>query len=193
MKKKFLIFTFGLFLLTSNAQANTDTIKVMSLEQFSTQNPSSDYKVQTIEREKLSDGTFLETGTIISGHVVRVKPPKRLKRNGYFEFVPDTFSYDGETQIIEKSDMIAKVVGYKPIDPKELAFSAVKTAAGFAVKGATQGISFVEGVAQAENGDRLKSGFINVYKDSPLSYLEVGSELNVNVGDILILKLKKIR
>lgn len=189
--KRFIFFTVIFLCLSNSVQAKT--IKVESLENFSTENPSSTYSVKVVDREEFKNGKVLEAGTIISGHVVRVQGPQRGKRNGYFEFIPASATYNGVTRTAQNPIVIARVVGYSPIDPKDLAIKAVKSAAGLTVKGASQGLSFVEGVAKAEEGSRLKSGLVNVYKDSPLSFLEPGSELEVKKGDILLLKIKKLR
>lgn len=191
MKKILLVFTFLLFFTASKAQA--ETLKVISLEKFSTANPASTYSVQTIEKKEFKNGMVLEAETIIAGKVERIQPPRRGKRNAYFVFIPTSTTYNGITKTSEKPIIMAQVVGYKPINPTGMVYSVAKKAVGFAVKGASLGISFVEGVAQAEDGTRIKSGFIKTYKDSPLAYVEIGTELNIEVGDTLILKLKKIK
>lgn len=191
MKKILFIFAFILFFLTSSVQAKT--IKVISMSDFSTKNPLPTYEVKTLQLECFKDGTIIEEGTVISGQVVKVQSAQRGKRDGYFEFVPSSITYNGETKIIRNPISVARVIGYEPIEPQELVVSVAKKAAGFAVKGATQGISFVEGLVQAEDGERLKSGFMKVYKDSPLAYIEVGDELNVKAGDVLVLKFKKLK
>lgn len=191
MKKHLLIFTIIIFFISSSAQAKA--IRVISLENFSTANPSSTYKVQVIEKEELKDGTVYEAGTIICGEVVKVKNAQRGKRDGYFEFVPTFLIYNNETCKIKDPNVSAKVVGYAPINPMDIAEKAAKGAVGLFFKGASQGISFVQGVAEDKDGNRLKSGFVKMYKDSPLTYIEEGKELNVNVGDLIVLKFKKFK
>ncbi len=188
MRKKALLFVFILFFLTSSV--NAKTIKVISLDKFSTENPSPMYNVKTIEPCCFPDGAFLKAGTVISGIIIKSQEPRRGKRDGYIEFMPTKFIYNGR----EKAEYYAistKIVRYKPVKPKKIIISTSKKVAGFIFKGATLGISFVEGALKAEKGKRIQSGLVKMYKDSPLSYIEVGKELNVNPGDILILKFKK--
>lgn len=189
MKKILLLIT----LLCISSTANAKTIRAVSLEEFSTIDPSPTYKVQIIEREEFKDGTVYEAGTIISGEVVKVKNATRGKRNGYFEFVPTDLTFNHKTNKIENPNMIAKAVGYAPIDTKDLVEKAALGAVGLMFKGASQGISFVQGIADAEDGNRLKSGFVNVYKNSPLTYIEEGSELNIKAGDLIVLKFKTLK
>lgn len=191
MKKLLLIFTSIIFFISSSAQAKA--IRVMSMDKFSTANPSSTYKVQVIEKEEFKDGTVYEAGTIISGEVIKVKNAQRGKRNGYFEFVPTELMYDHKTCKIQKPNVYAKVVGYAPVNTLGLVENAAKGAVGLAFKGASQGISFVQGVAEDQNGNRLVSGLVRMYKDSPLVYIEEGKELNVNPGDLIVLKFKKLK
>lgn len=190
MKKIILLVICFIFFLGTTAQAKS--IRVISLEDFSTASPSDIYKVQVLEREELKDGTIVEAGTIITGEVVKVKNASRGKRNGYFEFIPISYTYDKVTHKIENPRYYAKVVGYAPMDKKEIVESAARGAVGFFFKGASQGISFVQGVAQAEDGSRIKSGLVQMYKDSPLTYIEEGKELQVKPGDLIVLILKKI-
>jgi len=191
MKKFLLNLALTLTLLTSGAYAAN--IKVISLEDFSTENPSTTYTVKTIQPEFLNKKILLETGTVISGSIIKIHEPKRGKRDGYFEFKPISAICNGTTTDLLDSKVFAIVKGYEPLNPKDLVISGGKTAAGFFVKGASEGISLVQGIAQNEEGNRLKSGVKKVYKDSPLSYIEAGKELNVKAGDVLVLRIKKLK
>lgn len=189
MKKILLAFTL-MVLLASNAQAQT--MKVEAVEAFSTTTPSSYFCVKIITPDTLDDGTILEKGAIVSGFVTNIQAPKRLKRDAYFEFIPEKVMLNGKTKIIEQPTIIAKVVSYEPLDKKELVEKVAKTVAGYAVKGATQGISLVQGMVENKDGNRLKSGVTNVYEDSPLSYLSAGSELTISPGDTIVIILSPI-
>lgn len=188
--KKILLVVFIMFFLTLNVEAKT--LKVISLKSFSTEFPATTFEVQTIQKENIRD-VILEQGTIISGIVLRVKSPKIGKQNGYFEFIPTEITYRGVTQKIDHPICIAKVLGYNPVNPKELTFNVARKVANFFLKGAISAVEFADGAIKAENGQRIKSGAIKVYKDSFLSYIEPGKELNINKGDIIILKIKTIR
>ena len=194
--KKLLLISMGLiFLITSSAQAKN--IQVISMDKFSTAHPSKTYSVQVLEKEEFKDGRVYEAGTIITGKVVKVENARRGKRDGYFEFVPTSLTLENTTYQIKNPNITAKVVGHAPIDSKTttaaLMGNAAKGAVGFIFKGASQGISFVEGIKEAEDGKRIKSGFTKVYKDSPLSYIEEGAELKVKEGDLILLKFKKLK
>lgn len=186
MKKIYLLISIFL-LLTPKVDAKT--IKVMAVEQFSTQNPLSTYKVQAIEAQEMKGGLFLERGTIISGSVMKIYAPQRGKRDSYFEFHPTSITYEGKTINIGESKILAKVVGYKPISPEKLAGSVAIKAANFILLGSSQAISFTLGALHAQNGERIKSGLDRMYKDSFVSFIEIGEELNIDVGDILLLKI----
>jgi hypothetical protein len=192
---KRIFFRIAVFAIIFSSMATAvlaETIKVEAMEDFSTATPSTNFRVKILDQCTLPGGTILCAGSILLGQVSDVEHAKRLKQDGYFEFVPTEVTIDGNVQKIENPTVILKVADYVPLNPKQIAGNVAKTAAGYAVKGATQGISFVQGVVQAQNGDRLKSGLTKVYKDSPLSYIEQGSELSVKVGDILILVVKEI-
>lgn len=189
--KRILIFSaLILHLLTSSVQAKT--IKVVSLEHFSTEFPVETFNVQTLTTEELPDGIFIEKGTIISGYVVKVHGPKRLKRNSYFEFKPTLLTYKGRTLNIKDTKLVAKVVEQKRIDPVALTGNVAIKAANLVLLGSSQVISFTLGAANGEEGERIKAGLQRMYKDSFFSLAENGEHLDIDVGDILFLKLKKI-
>ncbi len=188
--KKFLLLLFSLIFM-QNAQAFAVSVKAVSLDNFSTSDPKTSFCVQVLESKELQQDYLLRTGTIITGHITNIEHAKRGKRNAYFDFIPTAVTYQTKTNQISKPNYILRVVGYAPVDKKEMIESVAKGAAGFIVAGASQGISFVQGATQAEDGSRLKSGFVKMYKDSPLSYIEEGQELNVSKGDLLIIKFKK--
>lgn len=188
--KKLLTAVLILICLTSCVMAKT--IKVMALDSFSTQNPSSEFRVKTLNTEEIYGEFFMPMESVISGSVIEVHKPKRGKLDGFFEFQLNSYNSNGEIMDVSSAKIEAVVVDYEPIDPKALSLYVARKATNIAFKGASLGIAFVEGAAKAESGKRIKSGFIGAYKDSPLSYLEYGDELNVQPGDILVLKLKKL-
>ena len=190
MRKILLVFIFALLICGSKAEAQT--IKVLSLQHFSTEFPLPTCSVESIEKANLGNGIVLEIGTIISGRVVRIEKPHKFKRRAYFEFVPTLITYKGKTQKIDPK-FVARVVGLRSIDPQKAAVYVAKKATNFIFIGASTGISFVEGLMEAEEGYRLKSGLYRAYKDTPISYLEAGEHLEVDVGDTLLLKIKSIR
>jgi len=188
MKRFLLIFIFALCLLTSSAQAKT--IKVFALENFSTLSPPAYFGVQIIQTEYLSNGIFLEKGSILSGSVVEVYRPKFGKRDSSFEFQPILLTYGGKATNISHSKMVAEVVAFKPIDPQKLAGNVAIKSANFVVLGSSQAISFTMGATKAAEGSKIKSGLDRMYKDSFISLVEAGKELDIRRGDILIIKLK---
>lgn len=190
--KKFLFILFLFSFLILPVEAKATTIKVVALENFSTEFPLESFNVQTIETERFKNGIVLEEGTILAGKVTKIEKPKRGRRDARFEFVPTHISYNGKTKTLKEPMFVAQVIGYTPIDTEKLVISAAKTTAGFFVKGISQGISFTQGLVEAEEGERLKSGFVRMYKDSPLSFIDVGDELKIDIGDVLLLKLRKI-
>lgn len=189
MKKLLTISVFIFMLLTSCVQAKT--FKVVALESFSTEYPQANFNVQVTQQEILGRDLVIEEGTIISGKVVKISKPKIGKRNAYFEFVPTVITYNGKSEKLNHTKLRAKVVGYRPINPEKVVIYAAKKATNLIFMGASVGISFAEGATQAKDGERFKAGIIKAYKDSPLSFVETGSELDIDQGDVIILKLNK--
>ena len=184
MKKLLLIFLI-IFLVPISVQAKT--IKVMSLEQFSTANPSNTFTLQTIEDENFEYGFVLPAGSIIKGSIQKIQEPRRGKRNGYFELAPKIITYNDESFDVDLTPYTLRVIGYRPAT--EVAYTFTKRSIGYIFHGTTQGIAFVEGAVKAPEGERIKSGLQQVYIDSPLSYIEVGKQLEFEIGIFLFSNL----
>lgn len=106
--------------------------------------------------------------------------------------MPTSWVNNGENEKIDLHYTVARVLGYKPIDPKDLTFTVTRKVANFFLKGAVSAAEFAHGSITAENGKRLKTGFNEVYNDSFLVFIQVGKELNIHKGDILVFKLRKV-
>lgn len=190
MKRFIYVFLILLFCVL-NVQAKT--IKVVSLEHFSTRFPSTTYNVQVVQTEYIENGFFLEKGTIISGCIIKVKRPRLGNRDSYFEFQPTLLTFDGKSINVSQSNMVGRIVGIKHIDPGKIAGKLAINATNFLLLGASPLISFTMGATDAEAGEKMKGGLERIYTDSLIYYIKSGKELNIDVGDELILKIKKTR
>lgn len=183
--KRFLLVLIILLLATS---VQAKTFKVASLQTFSTQFPSAEFNVVTLEEIKFKGGAVIQPNTIISGKVIKIEKPRRGKRNAYFVFIPKYLRHNGIDSEVEGIYPV-KIIGYRAIDPEKVAIYAAEKSTNFIFMGASVGVSFVKGAMQSEDGDRVKSGLVQIYKDTPLSFIETGSELNIQVGDALKFKV----
>lgn len=187
VKKIFICFTF-LALLSSPAFAKA--IKVSALQPFGTENPSETLKVMALETVEFKNGIIFKDGAIIKGKVFDVTDPKRAKRNATFKFQPVEYTYNGKTTVINDEEFIGR---YSPvIDKGDIALSAASTAGGILlnIPGLGQAVSFVKGAVKDPDENRLKSGVKQIYKDSPLSYIEEGKEVVLAPDSIFVLKFK---
>lgn len=190
MKKFFVVLAFLIF-SCSGVQAKS--IKVIALEPFSTAHPSETFAIQTLQEEYLPNDTFLPSDTVIMGQVIHVESPKRGKRNGYIKYVPQKIIYEDKTIDIKDSDFVAIIAYYRPIDPEDLVMTVARKTVNFMFHGIVSAAEFIQGAIDNKEGNRIKSGVMNVYRDSFLVYIEVGDELNVHKGDTLVFKIKKPR
>lgn len=192
MKKNLYIwavFAFTLICMPANA---AQSVKVSALTPFNSLMPATTMKVMVLEKAELKNGMVFEDGTVILGDIIEVKQPKRAKLNASFRFKPVSYSYNGTTFKIEDPEIIAKYAEYKELDKVGLATSAATTVAGQFIKipGLSQGVSFIKGVVKDPEHNRLKSGAVQVYKDSPLVYIEEGKDVVINKDQMFLLKFK---
>ncbi len=190
MKKSFILaFVFILLSLPASA---AQKIKVSALTPFNSVNPTSKMKVITLERVEFNNGIVFEDGTVVTGDIVDVKQPKRGKLNASFKFKPTSYLYNGKRHVINDPNFIAKYIEYKELDKLGVATSAATTAGGiiFHIPLLSEGVSLVKGMWKNQEDNRLKSGVVQVYKDSPLSYVEEGKDVVIEENTMFILKFK---
>ena len=164
------------------------SVKVKALSPFSTENPSETMSVQLLEDCELTDTLTLYKGDILYGKTTDIVSPKRLKRNASFSIIPET--YVGQDGTMHEFSETLKGKYSMHMDKKELAKSASLTVGSYFVKGLSLGVNAVEGAIKNEEGNRFKSSVVNVYENTPFSYVETGNELNILEGDIFWLKFK---
>ena len=184
MKNKFLLALLALLIQTTSVYADSQ-VKVAAMSEFKTTEPTQQMSVRVVEDSEL-DGYKLKSGDIINCTVVDVDAPKRGKRNAVFYVQANSITAtNGSSTTLDKCYIgkYSKTV----ISPKELknvnygkvAKKAALTVGNHFVKGISTGVAFVEGVAENNEDNRLKSGLKNAYEESPLSYAGKGVELDI--------------
>ncbi len=186
MKQKILFLSFiSIILFGSISQAEAKTIEVKSLSSFSTANPPSTITIQTVSDINTKKG-IIPAGLVVTGNLVDVKSPKRLKRDATFSFKPISYiDVDGNNHNIN-SDIKGKYTTL--LNKGQIAESAAKSVGNFFIKGFSMGISAVEGAVKNKEDNRLKSSAVSVYEASPVSYVEKGQEINIEKSEVFYLK-----
>lgn len=196
MKKIF--YTMVLLFMTALSVC-AETITGIAVFPFSTDNPTTTFTVKMNQPIVINNMISVKEGEYLYGNVTKVVDGQRGKRMGYFVFNP-TYLADGKGKVKPLTDktLKVKVSFYKPFDPKStaknLAETGAETAAGILlnIPMVSQGVSFIKGVANPdeEASNRITSGFKQVYKDSPLSYVEKGEPLILEKGQEVKLNFK---
>lgn len=192
MKKILYVLTIFVLMSISSPAFAAKSVKVSALTPFNSLRPVFTMKVMTLERAEFKNGIIFEDGTVIDGVIFDVKQPKRGKLNASFKFRPISYTYNGKTTKIEDPEFVAKYAEFKELDKAGLATSAATTAGGMLLKIPmfSQGVSFAKGVWKNPESNRLKSGAVQVYKDSFLVYVEEGKDVVINKEQMFILKFK---
>ncbi|MDR1168699.1 MAG: hypothetical protein LBK53_07425 [Heliobacteriaceae bacterium] len=163
-----------------------EIIQVEALQDFTTEKPSKTMQVK-IKSDICFDGEqIIPQGTELIGTVFDVKSPKRLKRNASFSFIPtDYIDQSGQIALIKN-----KYIGIytAPVDKSKILKTAALTAGNiFITPGFSTGVNLFKGAVKNEDGNRLKSGITEAYKDSPLSYTEKGTDIYIKKGEVFLL------
>lgn len=185
MKKLILLLILSVFISPVFA---SDKIRVKALEDFSTIEPKETFSVEIIEDSSIN-GVFMLQGDKINCSLLKIKDPTRAKQDAKIYF--NLISYEdrlGEHKITPKvvakyAKTVLNIDEVKKTPKRKYVRKAVGTVGNFFYKGVSYGVSFVDGVAQNEEGNRLKSGVKQVYDDSFLSLIEEGQEIEIKVGD----------
>lgn len=186
--KKYLIRLFIIIAVFQIHPVVAKTIQVESLEYLSTENPPCELSVRFLDSITFDDDFRLYEGLIVKGKITDVKDPKRLKRDAKFSFIPISYINCSGEEFIITNHYRAKYT--TQLDKGQLAKSAALGVGGYFVKGLSQGYSLVEGMVKNQEGNRIKSGVVSVYKNSPLSYVEKGEDLVIEPNEVFILNFK---
>lgn len=184
MKKIILLF---LMILVSPVFA-ADKVHIKALEDFSSLEPKETFSVEVIEDASIN-GVFMLKGDKINCSLLKVTDPTRAKRDAKIFFY--LVNYEDKLGVHEFSgNIVAKysktvltLEEVKKTPKRKYVRKAVGTVGNFFYKGVSYGVSFVDGVAQNEEGNRLKSGVKQVYDDSFLSLIEEGEQIEIKAED----------
>ncbi len=191
MWQKFLYSVFFIIITGICTQVYAKTVEVTALDSISTEKPSKSVSVKLLDTLEIAPGQMLNSGVVLTGQLVDVKSPKRLKRNAGFSFKPVSYTdVDGSNHKITSN---IKALYTTTLDKGHLAKSAALGVGNHFVKGLSMGLAAVEGAVKNEEGNRIKSSAVSVYEASPLSYVEKGEELNIGVGQNFYLKFPDIQ
>lgn len=187
MKKIFYTILFY-FLITPFVFAQN--ILVESMTDFNTNDNEKVFSAKVVEETELSDGKIIKANSTINGTILKTVDAKRGKRNAYIVIQPESFEIDGVVHLIEDENLEAKVVGYSKRDYKKTALDAGLAVGGYFVKGLSQVFYFSKGlIIPDENKSRIKTAFHNVYENTPFVYIEKGEDVDIEKGDLLVLKV----
>lgn len=186
MKQKFLYLCFSILLSGMFCQTYAQTVAVVSLDDFSTDNPPASISVSLSEPLELKNDMILNSGCTLKGDLIDVVSPKRLKRDASFSFKLKSYTDEnGKIHDVE-NDVVASYT--VPIDKGDLAKNAVVGVGNYFVKGLSMGVAAVEGAVKNDEDNRLKSSVVSVYESSPLSLAQKGEDLKIKKDDTFFLK-----
>lgn len=189
--KKFL-FKVGLivFLCGFISPVFADRLHVQAMSDFSTFKPVNTITFKALNGIELSPDVKIWGGYVVNARIHEVIPPKRLKRNATFRIVPVSYTdNEGRTFRINE-EFVGKFSPKFDLDKGQLAKSAALTVGDYFVKGISLGYHAVEGAVKNEEGNRAKSSAVSVYKNSPLSYVENGQEVEIKKDDLFSFTFK---
>lgn len=196
MMKKFTLI-FACLMFTMSTAFAAVQMKVVAINEFRTDKPSDSLDVRVIEQTELGEYNIGVNSTLHC-KVMKVIDPKRGKRNASF-FVQPLYYIEGDKTVNIDDEIYGKYSKrvlskeeLKKIPPFKVMKSAALAVGNYFIKGLSIAYSFGEGVVKNENDGRLKSGVVNAYEASPLSYINEGEQLDIKVGDdfYLVFKMK---
>ena len=191
MKKVLFKLFLSIAICSFGVAVYAETMQVMSLSDFTTENPSEYIEVQIYNDIQLDEDLSLRSGYQVKGKVVDVVSPKRLKRDAKFSIIPVSYKdFNGVEHPIEK-EHVGKYSPKFDIDKGQLAKDATLAVGNHFVKGLSLGYHAVEGAVKNEEGNRLKSSVVSIYESTPLSYANNGEEIVIKKNDFFSFKFKK--
>ena len=190
MKKTLLILS--LIFMASLQPVMAKNVKVEAMSDFSTANPPQTWNLKIKETFATKAGFVVCEGSVITGRIIDVTEPKRLKRNASFRFIPVSY-YDarnGETYSINK-EIVGKYNSLGDITAGEVIEQGAIAAGNHFISATIgPGVALVKGAVKNEEGNRAKSAAVSVYESTPLSYISKGKEMEIKEGQIFSMSFK---
>ncbi len=192
MIKKILSVFLAVILQSFFLLADAKTVKVIALDDFYSVKPPYNFNVKLVEPLQISDTRVLYPSIILSGYIYKTIPPKRLKQDANFVFIPTSY-IDSQN----KSNSINNIVATysNKVNKTELVVSSalVFTFGLIPALLATTGFFAAEGAINDKTGDKLSSSVNNAYDKSFLSLGEKGKELYIRKNQEFLLNIAIIR
>ena len=189
--KKTLLF-LGIIILASTQAVMAKNVKVEALSDFTTANPPSVWSLKIVEGFTTQSGYEITEGSIITGKIIDVTEPKRLKRDATFRFIPVSY-YDiktGQTYTVQK-DYVGKYNSMGDITAEEVVEKGAIAAGNHFISCTIgPGVALVKGAVKNEQGNRAKSAAVSVYESTPLSYASKGKEKEIKKGQQFSMSFK---
>ena len=185
MKKVLFKLFLSIAICSFGVAVYAETMQVMSLSDFTTENPSEYIEVQIYNDIQLDEDLSLRSGYQVKGKVVDVVSPKRLKRDAKFSIIPVSYKDFSGVEHPIKKEHVGKYSPKFDIDKGQLAKDAALAVGNHFVKGLSLGYHAVEGAVKNEEGNRLKSSVVSIYESTPLSYANNGEEIVIKKNDFL--------
>ena len=190
MKKFYLILS--IIILASFQSVMAKNVKVEAMSDFSTANPPQTWNLKIKDTFTTKAGFEVCEGSVITGKIVDVTDPKRLKRNASFRFVPVSY-YDitnGETYSVDQN-IVGKYNSLGDITAGEVIEQGAIAAGNHFISATIgPGIALVKGAVKNEEGNRAKSAAVSVYESTPLSYISKGKEMKIKEGQVFSMSFK---
>lgn len=164
------------------------SIKVEALSDFTTEKPSKSMSLKAVTDLQINDSIVLMPGYILKGEIIDVKDPSRLKRDATFSFVLLSYIDKNGNEHQIKDYIVGKYT--TKFDTAGMAKSAALSVGDHFLKGVSLGYHAIEGAVKNEEGNRIKSGAVNIYENSFFSYVEKGGEIVIPKNGIFILNFK---
>ncbi len=195
--KKFIYLVIIFFLYTSNqafSQTIPNRIYTVTEKDLNTSNIEINHELTLLsfDNYNITKDINIKKGDKLILIPIEYKIPKRGKRNGYYKVKIIKIIYKDNTYIFEKN-IIAKMRSSNPKDFKTIAKSAGVTITGHILKvpGFSQVIAASKGLIKPNEGEnRLQSAGKNLYKSTPLTYIEKGEDFSAEKDSIIVLKFK---
>ena len=173
--------------------ANATNVVVESLDNVEQYDNTQIFSAKILEDATLKSGEEFKEGTVLKSEIVKKVDAQRGKRSGYIVIRPLSIEYNGVETSFEGQNIEAEVKGYSKKSWKDMGakagISAGLSAGSRKIPGFSQIFYFSKGfIKPADDQSRFQSGVTSMYKNSPFAYVEKGAEINIEAGDMLVLK-----
>lgn len=168
-------------------------LHVETITPFATPDPPEMVRLKSLSELQLSQDILIQNGDILTGELINIKKPRRLKRNATFKYRINYIKTSDGKNIEVTEYNVGRYASVANVNKRKVATSTALKVGELFASGITVSYRAIEGAVESrgEGASGVALGAVeNVYDNSIFGYIKKGVEIQKKAGDKFYLYIK---